>query len=400
MGAFFSILLSRREQHSVTILQLISSEGYYGAESMLLALARTLPGLGCRSLVGVFRDARSHAGELEKRAAQSGLQVEAVACSGRWDWKTVGRIRELVEAHGVDVLHSHGYKADVYGAVAAWPDRVALVATCHNWPSRLPSMRAYAAIDRLALRHFDRVATASGPVAEILRRWKVPARKLKTIPNGVDMEPFREAAPSLRGELDAGSDRLVGFVGRLVPGKGGAVLLAAAQAVLASFPGAKFVFVGEGPARGEWEALALKLGIASKVVFAGRRDDMPAIYASLDIAVLPSFQEAMPMCLLEALAAARPVVATAVGAVPKVIVPGVTGLLCEPGDARALSMALLRLLRDPELGRTMGNHGRAHVARHFAAEVVGRSYIGLYQEALNEHCPQTGVPAVWQRSRS
>jgi glycosyltransferase involved in cell wall biosynthesis len=384
----------------MTILQLISSEGYYGAESMLLALARTLPGLGCGSIVGVFRDARPHHGELEKRAAQLGLPVETVPCAGRWDWKAVSRVRELVKAHRVDVLHTHGYKADVLGYAAAWPHRVALVATCHNWPSRLPIMRAYAAMDRLALRHFDRVATASGPVAEILSRWKVPAHKLKTIPNGVDMEPFREPAPLLRKELGADSERLVGFVGRLVPDKGGALLLSAAQAVLAVFPNAKFVFAGEGPARAEWEALAVKLGIASKVVFAGTRDDMPAVYASFDIVVLPSFQEAMPMCLLEALAAARPVVATTVGAIPKVIVPGVTGLLCEPGDAHALSTSILRLLRDPELGRTLGNHGRAHVARHFAAEVVAQSYIGLYQEALHDHWRQTEVPAVWQRSRS
>ncbi|MGC9948443.1 MAG: glycosyltransferase family 4 protein [Bryobacteraceae bacterium] len=383
----------------MNILQLISSEGYYGAESMLLALARTLPALGCGSVVGVFRDGRSHRGELETRAAQLGLRVESVFCAGRWDWKTVGRIRNLVDAHGVDVLHTHGYKADIYGGAAAWPGRVALVATCHNWPSRLPGMRAYAALDRLALRRFDRVATASGPVAEILRRWKVPAHKLKTIPNGVDMEPFLEPAPSLRKELGAGSGRLVGFVGRLVPDKGGAVLLAAAQAVLAVFPNAKFVFAGQGPARAAWQALAQKLGIASQVVFAGSRDDMPAVYASLDMVVLPSFKEAMPMCLLEALAAARPVVATAVGAVPKVIVPGVTGLLCEPGDADALSTAILRLLRDPELGRALGNHGRAHVARHFAAKAVGRSYVGLYREALHDHRRQTGVPAVWQRSR-
>jgi glycosyltransferase involved in cell wall biosynthesis len=368
----------------VNILQLISSEGYYGAESMLLALARTLPSLGCGSIVGVFRDARSHGGELETRAAQLGLKVETVPCAGRWDWKAVGRIRKLVEVNGVDVLHTHGYKADVFGYAAAWLNRVALVSTCHNWPSRLLSMRAYAAIDRLALRHFDRVATASGPVAEILSRWKVPAHKLKTIPNGVDMEPFRQAAPSLRKELGGGSELLIGFVGRLVPGKGGALLLSAAQAVLAAFPNAKFVFAGEGPARAEWEALALKLGIASQVVFAGNRDDMPAFYASLDVVVLPSYNEAMPMCLLEALSAARPVVATAVGAVPKVIVPGVTGLLCEPGDANALSMAILRLLHDPELARALGSHGRAHVARHFAAQVVGRSYVGLYREALHD----------------
>lgn len=384
----------------MTILQLISSEGYYGAESMLLALARTLPGLGCRSVVGVFRDARAHHGELEERAARLGLPVETVPCAGRWDWKTVSRIRDVVKARGVDVLHTHGYKADIYGYASAWPNRVALVATCHNWPSRLPSMRAYAAIDRLALRHFDRVATASGPVAEILSRCRVPARKLKTIPNGVAMEPFRESAPALREELGAGAERLVGFVGRLVPGKGGALLLSAAQAVLAVFPNAKFVFAGEGPARAEWEALALKLGIASKVIFAGARDDMPAVYASFDIVVLPSFQEAMPMCLLEALAAARPVVATAVGAVPAVIVPGVTGLLCEPGDVNALSTAILRLLRDPELGRTLGRHGRAHVARHFDAGVVAQSYIDLYQEALQEHGRQPDVPVVWQRSRS
>jgi glycosyltransferase involved in cell wall biosynthesis len=384
----------------VTILQLISTEGYYGAESMLLSLARTLPALGCGSIVGVFRDPRACRGEMETRAAQLGLQVESVPCAGRWDWKTAGRVRELVAEHRVDVLHTHGYKADVYGYAAAWPNRVALVATCHNWPSRLPIMRAYAAMDRLTLRHFDRVATASGPVAEILSRWKVPAHKLKTIPNGVDMEPFREPAPSLRNELGAGCERLIGFVGRLVPGKGGALLLSAAQTVLAVFPNAKFVFAGDGPARGEWEALAARLGIASKVLFLGSRDDMPAVYASLDIVVLPSFTEAMPMCLLEALAAARPVVATAVGAVPKVIVPGVTGLLCEPGDAGALSTAIVRLLRDPELGRTLGNHGRAHVTRHFAAEVVGRSYIGLYREALHDHWRQTDVPAVWHRSRS
>jgi len=383
----------------VNILQLISSEGYYGAESMLLALARTLPGLGCGSHVAVFRDARTHSGELETRAARHGLNVETVPCAGRWDWQTVGLIRKLVERLGVDVLHTHGYKADVYGYAAAWPNRVALVATCHNWPSRRLSMRAYAALDRVTLRQFDRVATASGPVAEILSRWKVSAHKLKTIPNGVDMEPFCALPPRGR-EFSSGAELLVGFVGRLVPDKGGALLLSAAQAVLAVFPNAKFVFAGEGPARAEWEELAVKLGIASKDVFAGTRDDMPAVYASLDVVVLPSYNEAMPMCLLEALAAARPVVATAVGAVPKVVVPGVTGLLCEPGDAKALSAAILRLLRDPELGRTLGSHGRAHVTRYFAADVVGRSYIGLYQEALHDRWRRTDLPAVWQRSRS
>jgi glycosyltransferase involved in cell wall biosynthesis len=383
----------------VTILQLISSEGYYGAESMLLALARSLPGHGCRSIVGVFRDSRSHSTELETRAVQLGLQVAIVPCDGRWDWKTVRYIRDLVEVNGVDILHTHGYKADIYGFAAAWRRRVALVATCHNWPSRLLSMRAYAAVDRLVLRQFDRVATASGPVAGSLSRWRVKARKLKSIPNGVDMQPFQVSAPSVRKEFASGSERLIGFVGRLVPDKGGATLLSAAQTVLADAPDAKFVFIGEGPARGDWEALAARLGISSKVVFAGQRTDMPAVYAALDMVVLPSFQEAMPMCLLEALAAAKPVVATCVGAVPQVIMPGVTGLLVEPGDAGALSAAIIRLLRDPELGRMLGGHGQTHVARCFASDVIAASYVSLYREALQDCC-DAGLRPAWQRSRS
>ncbi|MGO4885241.1 MAG: glycosyltransferase family 4 protein [Bryobacteraceae bacterium] len=384
----------------MNILQVISSGGYYGAESMLLALARALPGVGCGSTIAVFSDSRTEPGGLETHAARRGLRVEVVPCNGRWDWKAVRRIRELAKEHRVDVLHTHGYKADIYGGAAAWRGRVSLVATCHNWPSRLASMRAYAAIDRQVLRHFDRVATASDPVAEILTRAGIPAHKLRTIPNGVDTEAFREAPASLRAEMGGGAERLIGFVGRLVPDKGGAVLLAAAQTVLTTYPDAKFVFVGEGPARQEWETRACELGIASKVVFTGGRDDMPSVYASLDLVVLPSFQEAMPMCLLEALAAARPVVATAVGAVPKVVIPGVTGLLCDPGDVSGLSAAILRVIREPDLARMFGNNGRAHVARHYAAKVVARRYVDLYREVLGERACRANVPALWQRSRS
>jgi glycosyltransferase involved in cell wall biosynthesis len=359
---------------------------------MLLALACALRGLGCNSTIAVFTEPGSKQNELQARAMGLDLTVETVPCRGRWDRKAVRRIRELVNKHDADVLHTHGYKADVYGYAAARRSPAALVATCHNWPSRLLSMRIYAAIDRLVLRHFDRVATASGPVVEILGRWRVPAHKLKTIPNGVDIEPSHEATPAMRKEF--GGAKVVGFAGRLVEEKGGVVLLSAAPAILAAFPGVKFVFAGEGPARGKWEAMATRLGIRSEVVFAGKRDDMAAFYASVDMLVLPSFEEAMPMCLLEALAAAKPAIATPVGAVPTVVMPGVTGLLFQTGDAKALAAAVIRLLRDPELGRTLGENGRAHVMRHFASETIGKSYIDLYQEALHGEAVRMEVQAV------
>ena len=126
----------------MTVLFLISSEGYYGAENMLVTLACNLSRLGCRCIVAVFRDSRYHHVEVGEQAQRRGLRVEIVPCKGRWDWKAVGRIRRLLVTYKVNVLHPHGYKSDLYAYAAAWPNRAALVATSHNWPSRLLIMRA------------------------------------------------------------------------------------------------------------------------------------------------------------------------------------------------------------------------------------------------------------------
>src|SRR5437660_12478871 len=128
--------------------------------------------------------------------------------------------------------------------------------------------------------------------------------------------------------------------------------------------------------------MAARAGVAGNVVFTGVRDDMPGVHASFDILVLPSFDEAMPMCLLEGMAAAQPVIATRVGAVPELIIPGVTGYLLAPGDVNALSEAILRLLRDPNQARRLGEQGYDRAVRHFSSDEMARRYIRLYEEAL------------------
>jgi glycosyltransferase involved in cell wall biosynthesis len=377
----------------LTILSLISSEGYYGAENMLVALARNLSLLGCRSIVGVFCDSRFHHTEVGEQARRQGLVVEIVECNGRWDWNTVAEIRKLLVKHNVDVLHPHGYKSDLYSWAATWPNRVALLATSHNWPSKLVTMRAYATLDRLILRRFDKVIAVSEVVSDILRRSGVAPDQVSTIPNGVDIERFNGARSTLRNEIASRDHSLVGFVGRLVPDKGGELLLHAARRVLAVHPKTTFVFVGEGPSRKEWETLATQLGIGPHVVFAGVRDDMPGVYASLDMVVLPSLVESMPMCLLEAMAAGKPVIATRVGAIPKLVISDQTGLLIEPADVNGLSAAIRRLLADPELACRLGESGRSHVSQKFSAEVMAKSYLAQYYQVLerrrNGMCKQT-----------
>lgn len=355
------------------VLHLISSGGFYGAESMLLSLAEAQSRAGLRPIVGVFLNDRDPHVELFDRAVRLGIEAHLIPCVGRWDRWAVDHIRALRDRRGA-LLHCHGYKADIYGFVAAWSGKNTLISTCHNWPDRRLSMRAYAMLDRFVLRWFDQVTTPSKYVAATLTRATV-------VENGIDVARFQSAEPSLRRELPR--DRmLIGAVGRLVHEKGGEVFLRAAKTVLAANPGVAFVFVGNGPRRRAWENLAVNLGIREHVYFTGTRADMPNVYASLDMLVLPSLDEAMPMCLLEGLAAGLPVIATRVGEVPKLIVSGVTGQLIEAGDSNALSDAILRFTGNMDEARSMGRNGQALVARSFSSDAMAKKYLGVYENAL------------------
>jgi glycosyltransferase involved in cell wall biosynthesis len=368
----------------MNILQIISSDGFYGAEAMLVELARNSTALGCNSYVAAFRDSRHPHIEVVDQARRSGVPAETIPCYGRWDRNVIRRIRLLIAKHRIDLLHLHGYKADFYGMLAAWPSGLALLSTCHSWPSRQLVMRAYAALDRRLLRNFDRIVPVSDSVARILLASGARPDRIKTIPNGVGVKFFDSAPPTLTFEKRWQGKRLIGFVGRLVECKGGAVLLDAAREVVARHPNTMFVFVGEGPQHRAWQAMAERWGIAEHVAMLGVRTDMPGIYASLDMLVLPSFAEATPMCVLEALAARKPVVATAVGGVPDLVIPGMNGMLVETGDAAELSAAILRLIEDPELARRMGVNGNSHVRQHFSAETMARAYVKQYHQAVAE----------------
>ncbi len=366
------------------VLHLISSGGFYGAESMLLALAEAQSRAGLRPVVGVFLDEREPHVELFDRAAGLGIEAHLIPCACRWDQSAVDYIRALLERR-VTLLHCHGYKADVYGFAAAWRRKIPLVSTCHNWPDRRLSMRAYAVLDRVVLRWFDQVTTPSAHVAALLPRACV-------VENGIDTARFQNAQPTLRRTLPR-CRTLIGAVGRLVTEKGGEVLLRAAKTVLTASPDTAFVFVGDGPSRDAWKSLAGDLGIREQVFFTGTRTDMPNVYESLDILVLPSFDEAMPMCLLEGLASGLPVIATRVGEVPKLIESGVTGELVEAGDSAALSDAILRFIGNPREAQSMGRNGQALVTGSFSADAMARKYLSVYENALSQRRADVRVTA-------
>lgn len=366
------------------ILQLISSGGYYGAENMVLQLTRSLNELGCETTLGVFRNAHALNIEIVEAAQRHGIGVEIFDCRGKIDRKTIRGVRNFLLRHQTDILHTHGYKANSYGLKASKGTATKIVATSHNWPGKSAMLRAYAAFDKLQLRYFDHICPVSEAVASSLERALVPRDKITVVQNGIDVEKFSAGAPSLKYSARYKGKLIVGYVGRLVREKGLDVLLRAAPGVVKQVPNTEFVFVGEGPERETLQLLATSLGLQNHVSFLGSRSDLPDLYASFDIFVLPSLGEGMPLVVLEAMAAGRPVVATEVGAIPKVLREGTVGLLVQPNDIVALETALLGLLQEPEKRSFFGRAGFEAVRTTFSAMAMAQAYLSAYNQVLSK----------------
>ena len=371
----------------VKVLQLISSGGYYGAENMLLNLCASQEKTGCQNSLLLFYNVHVPNVEFYERARRRGLSVRMVHCKGRADWRAVRQIEEYIQEDGIDLVHTHGYKADLYGYLAAWRSGKPVVATCHNWVGGTAALGIYNYLDRMALKKFNALAAVSGAVAQRLLAFGVPAEKVKTIANGIDVQAFERGEPLPALSVTAG--KVVGVVARLDLQKGFEYLLRAIRE-LCNIYALRVVIVGEGPDRKAIEDMVKEYGLQSNVMLAGQQSDMAGVYAAMDIFVLPSLNEGLPMTVLEAMAASRPVIATRVGAIPSVIKDGENGLLVDPRDTDGLRNALARLLSDSDLCRRMGGQAHDWVSRNYTSEVMALKYRQLYEEVLG----RTAIAAV------
>ena len=285
-----------------------------------------------------------------------------------------------------DVVHNHMYRAELVGTRAA----IALGEIGHRKPfvvSTVHSSRIRSPEDREQIRRLtprmDRLIAVSRAIGAKIDAEGRTGAPVSLIYNGVDLERYDHQEPccTLREEygMEPGS-QIAGVVARLEPEKGHATLLAAWPAVLQKVPDAYLLVVGEGNLKEDLEGQAAELGIAHRVVFTGRRDDIPAVTAALDVAILPSYREAQGLVVLEAMALCRPVVASNVGGIPEMIESGVTGLLVPPHDAPALAAAIARVLSDHPFADTIARAGHDLVHDRFAIELMVEAIEDIYDE--------------------
>jgi glycosyltransferase involved in cell wall biosynthesis len=325
-------------------------------------------------------------GSAVRRIERAGIPTCVIEAGS--DAEAIEAVAATLGASGADVVHNHMYHAEVIGTQAAW--RVAelggrrplVVGTVHS--SRIRSDEDRDLVRSLTPRMDHLIAVSQAIVAKIRDEGRDLA-PVSLIYNGVDLERYSHQEPccTLHEEYGMPADApIVGVVARLEPEKGHPTLLDAWPLVRREVPGACLLVVGEGSRLEELQAQAASLGIAGSVVFTGRREDVPAVTAALDVAVLPSYREAQGLSILEAMALGRPVVASNVGGIPEMIEDGFTGILVPSHDPGALAAGIVRFLTDHPYADTVARAAKEMVHERFCVELMVRAIETVYDQSL------------------
>jgi glycosyltransferase involved in cell wall biosynthesis len=379
----------------IRVVRLFSRLNIGGPAIHVILLTAGLEQRGYRTRLVVGKETPRE-GNMLSLAAAKGVQCEAMAGLGREiqpvaDLRAFFGLVRLIRDFRPAIVHTHTAKAGLLGRLAARLAGVPVVVhTFHGHvlrgyfgPVKSAVFRGLeAALGRLA----DAIVAVSDAVKDDLVTLGIAdGRRIRVVPLGLDLEAF--TAPLRKGALRSDwnvpeSAPLVGMVGRLVPIKDVPTFLAAAARVRQARPECRFALVGDGEERARLEALTREMGLHDAVTFHGWHPDMTAVYGDLDVVVNCSRNEGTPVALIEALAAARPVVATKVGGTPDLLGENERGILVPPSDPEALARAILETLDNEEEAANRARAGRLYVLENHSSARLVRDIDALYRELL------------------
>jgi glycosyltransferase involved in cell wall biosynthesis len=272
-----------------------------------------------------------------------------------------------------DIVHTHGYFADIMAAPASKMLGIPHIATCHGFISTDFNLSIYNRLDRAALRMAKRIIAVSDGIRRDLIRSGIPESRVVTIKNAVNGLSDAASRTAARHEKRAlikaaGQELIIGYAGRLSEEKNVSCLIKACSFLRENSLPVRALILGDGPQRRELEDLVREKKLGRKVFFAGFQEEVERWLPALDVFVLPSLAEGTPMALLEAMACGIPAVATAVGGVPDVIDPGRTGLLVPPDSPEAVAEAVSRLYFDRSFRDSMAQAARNDVLANYGVQ--------------------------------
>jgi len=360
-----------------TILHLNTETGWRGGEAQTLYLARGLEARGCKNLITA-----PPGSVLLERAGSAGIETAAIAMRGELDLRAASAIADLIRGRRLVVLHYHTAHAVGLGSLATlFCGRRTAVATRRlSFPlhSRLFGRLKYT-------WRVDRIIAVSEAIRRRLVARGIASDRVAVVHSGIEPERFAHGnrerfRTSIASRFPTGPGAvLVGTVGALAAHKGIGLFLEAAAIVAREMPAARFVIVGRGPDEERLRHLAGRLGLADRVLFTGFRDDIPDVFAGLDVFALSSLSgEGSPAVLKEAMAAGVPIAATSLDGVEEIVEDARHGLLTPPGDAPALARALILLGSDASLRSRLTSEARRRVAE-FTVERMVEGTVAVYR---------------------
>jgi glycosyltransferase involved in cell wall biosynthesis len=375
------------------ILRIFSRLNIGGPSLHVILLSAGLRPLGYETRLVVGRESPRE-GNMLPLAAEKNVVCESMVGLGReiaplQDLRALAGLHRMMRAWRPAIVHTHTAKAGVLGRIAA---RAAGVPTVvHTYHGHV--LRGYFSPVKTALFRWleTRLASSADALVAVSESVKqdlvalgiAPASRIRVIPLGLDLAHLAGRLPrgGLRSEagIPVGVP-LLGMVGRLVPIKDVPTFLRAARIVSEARPEVRFALVGDGEERPALESLCRELGLDGKATFFGWRRDLAAVYGDLDVVVNASRNEGTPVALIEALAAAKPVVATGVGGTPDLLGEGERGRLVPPGDPESLARAVLETLEGSEAARRRAQAGREYVLKRHSSDRLVRDVDALYRD--------------------
>jgi glycosyltransferase involved in cell wall biosynthesis len=356
------------------VLHVEAGKHYYGGARQVAYIIEGLEKHGVENFLACPEGA-----DIAAAAGEPAI-VHQVPMHGDLDARMAFRLAKLISAVKPDLVHLHSRRgADVWGAIAA---RMAGVPCVLSRRVDNPEPRWLVSIK---YRLYDHVITISEGIREVLLKEGVAPQKVTCVRSAVDAAPYLPPVDgrAFRREFDLQENAVViGMVAQLIQRKGHRYLLEAVRNLRPDYPDLRVILFGKGPLRSELETAVAAEGLCDIVRFAGFRTDLPAWLGGLDILAHPADMEGLGVSLLQASAAAVPIVASRAGGMPEAVLDEVTGMIIPPGDVAALTTALRRLLNDSDLRRCMGEAGRSRILNEFSIEAMIAGNLSVYRNVL------------------
>lgn len=366
----------------LNVMHIRDSSGLYGAERVLLALARQLDPARFKFLLVCLQDRQGSARPLIEKARGMGIQVEVIPVRSAFDPAAVFGVRKLLKRYAIHLIHTHDFKATLFGMLASVRLGIKRVATLHGSVKDSLKMRLSLWLEEQIIRHsFDMAIVVAEELQRQLLSEGFRPGMLRLIRNGIDLSSFASGSPgsskAMKSEPEQGN-KVFGVVGRLVPDKGHKYFLNALSRMKPQYPTMKAVIVGNGSFKEEIEREIARLGLEHQVLLHGVRSDMAELYRQMHCLVIPSLREGLPYVLLEALASKVPVIASAVGDIPKLIRHAETGYLVPPANSVELQKYMTLVLKEPDTARRLADKGYQVVLEGYSSNRMVQETQAVY----------------------